>query len=93
MADSSLPVQPASPAPVSAPAQVKVFTLPGPGGTTVLAQAVAIVDDQGRLVAPLTESTGQALLEAIVNLTQVLVDQGQGALMPSSRSGVSLLGS
>lgn len=84
MADQQISVQPASPAPATAAVQVKVFSAVDLTGAQTLIQAMAVVDETGRPLVLMTDKTGQDLLQAIKDLHQAIVDQGQGGFAPRS---------
>lgn len=94
MAETSVPVQPASPAPTAAPIQVKLVSvpdganIPGVAPGAVQLQAFALYDDQGRAIAPMTEATGQAIVRLLATLVRIHADQF-GGLVPSDETGLS----
>ena len=82
MAETSIPVQPAAAqgAVPAAPLPLKMVQPSDASGTEI--QAVALFDDQGRSVYPLTEATGQRIVQLLSQLVS-LQAQANGALLPS----------
>ncbi len=85
MPDANVPIQPATVQVAAASVPIKVESTVDITGLTVLVQAVCLVDEFGRPLLPMSEATGALLLEAIKELSTVLITQGQGALLPSTR--------
>lgn len=88
MVDTVIAVQPAAAVTTAPIASVKVFSSVDANGATVLTQAMALVDEFGRTYQPMTEATGQDLVQAIKALHAHLANFN-GDLMPSTR-GLSL---
>jgi hypothetical protein len=82
MAETSIPVQPAAAqgAIPAAPLPLKMVQPSDASGTEI--QAVSLFDDQGRAVYPLTEATGQKIVQLLSQLVS-LQAQATGALLPS----------
>jgi hypothetical protein len=82
MAETSIQVQPAGTAqpgqPAPPPAALKMIQLPD--GT--LAQAMCLVDDQDRILQPMTEATGQRIATLLLNIATSLAI-AHGTLPPS----------
>lgn len=84
MADDNIAVASSQQVISGAPTLIKTFTVNDPGtavgsslnpaGNTVEVQAVAIVNEYGRGLDVLTEATGQAILEMLRNINNVLAD-------------------
>ena len=84
MADQVVPVTPATQAPVATPIPLRMANSPNDGGTNVVTQAVFLVNDLGRVVTPMTEETGQDILQALKALHTCLANF-TGDLAPSTR--------
>lgn len=68
MADSAVPIQPATPTTAVAPIGIRTFTVTDSNGNILQLQGFAVVDDQNRSFVPMSESTGQAIVAAIKEL-------------------------
>ena len=82
MAETSIPVQPAAaqgavPPP---PLPLKMVQASDSSGTEI--QAVCLFDDQGRAMYPMTEATGQRIVQLLSQLVSMTA-QYNGALLPS----------
>ena len=91
MADSTIPIQPAAPAaPAAAPTLVKTFQQSDEFGNVVQAQAVTLVDSNGRELLLATRDDMKALITAVRELHAALLEiNGGGAMYPSSSSTLS----
>lgn len=87
MADQVVPVTPATQAPAATPVPLRMANSPNDSGVSVVTQAVYLVNDQGRVMTPMTEETGQDILAAIKELHTCLA-RFTGDLAPSTR-GIS----
>lgn len=74
MAEDTVAIQPAAPAVTTTPVLIKTFSAIDANGQTVEIQAVALVDSNGRIVDPLTENTGRAILETLISINNILAE-------------------
>ena len=86
MADDIVAIQGAQPVTVVPSISIKTFSAIDSLGRLVEIQGVALVDEFGRTIQPLlTESTGQAILEMLRNINNVMADfTGCGMNLPPS---------
>ena len=82
MADTEVPVAP--PGAPSTPFQIKFASATDANGVVTQIQCVTLVDELGRPVYPMTEATGQALLQAIRELTNAVAAGNSDTLIPST---------
>ena len=80
MAETTTAVQPVATqgGPPPAPLQLKMFAVGDPNVGQALVQAVALVDDQGRALAPMSETTGKEIVGLLRSLIRAVVDSGNG---------------
>lgn len=83
MADGSIAIQPAAAVSTSAPIPVKVFYQVDEFGVTTAIQNVMMIDEYGRVLAPLSEKTGRQILMAIRDLHNAYVCNA-GGMSPSA---------
>jgi hypothetical protein len=82
MAETSIPVQPAAAAGALPPAALPLkLVAPSDGSSTVI-QAVTLFDDQGRALQPMSEATGQRIVQLLTALVAATL-QSTGGLLPS----------
>lgn len=84
MADTSIAVQPASPAPSAAPVQLELASIVNAAGQQVLLQVMSPADEQGRPIVFMSEATGQDILQALKELNAMFA-VFSGQLSPSTR--------
>ena len=82
MGETQIPVQPATAqgAAPPAPTELKMVAVPDASGTNT--QGVTLFDDQGRAINPMSEATGQKIVQLLSQLVTIL-SISSGALVPS----------
>jgi hypothetical protein len=90
MPETTIAVQPAGTVVQPAPLALKLSSSADPGapGTVpsmVVAQAMCLVDDQGRAYQPLTELTGRRILQMLTYLAQVTCNADDTIFAPPNR--------
>lgn len=97
MAETSIPVQPAGPPAVQpAPLQLKLTSsadsgaAPGVAPGMVVAQAMCLVDDQGRVVLPMTERTGRRMLAMLTYLCRLTAEASGTIYAPPTQDDDAL---
>lgn len=89
MADTSIPVQPATVQGATAPAPLPLAMVAVPSGASmVLQQIVTLADDQGDTFVPMTEQTGKQILGVLVRIHNLLAN-ANGALRIDDSFGQS----
>lgn len=83
MAETQIPVQPATTQGVAppAPAQLKMVAVPDASGTET--QGVTLFDDQGRAVRVMSEETGQRIVQLLSQLVSIMANATGAGLVPS----------
>lgn len=73
MAEDTLAIQPTTPTPAPvAPTLLKMFRGDDTRANIVEVQAVAVVDENARVIQPMTDATGQQILAALVSINNIL---------------------
>jgi hypothetical protein len=93
MAETSLQVQPAGTTGGGAPpAPLPMKMVLSSDGTATVLQAVALFDDQGRAVLPMTEATGQQIVRLLTQLVTMTAVSTGGFLPSDDAAGLSNTG-